>query len=177
MGERACAKCRRERAGGARTCAALLGGGVVTRQGARPKASRGVVMGRGRGGGRGLQAVEWRSRVRDRAVAAVMARRFALFDLGGVLFEPGLQHFLGSCERRYALPRYGSASLCGLRLGVLRVARPLDSGAPLSQRHVETKRRCCVCGRRTRGVCGVSAINPTGRVGEGVECRMGVNPP
>ncbi|XP_072188347.1 bifunctional epoxide hydrolase 2 isoform X2 [Excalfactoria chinensis] len=34
-----------------------------------------------------------------------MARRFALFDLGGVLFGPGLQHFLGSCERSYALPR------------------------------------------------------------------------
>ncbi|XP_021247598.1 bifunctional epoxide hydrolase 2 [Numida meleagris] len=34
-----------------------------------------------------------------------MARRFALFDLGGVLFGPGLQHFLGSCERDCALPR------------------------------------------------------------------------
>ncbi|OXB78565.1 UNVERIFIED_CONTAM: hypothetical protein H355_010045 [Colinus virginianus] len=33
-----------------------------------------------------------------------MARRFALFDLGGVLFGPGLQHFLGSYERNYALP-------------------------------------------------------------------------
>uniref|UniRef100_A0A8C9LGD3 Epoxide hydrolase 2 n=1 Tax=Pavo cristatus TaxID=9049 RepID=A0A8C9LGD3_PAVCR len=71
-----------------------------------------------------------------------MARRFALFDLGGVLFGPGLQHFLGSCERSYALPRYGSARLCGSRLGVLGAARPLDSGAPLSQRHVETKRLC-----------------------------------
>uniref|UniRef100_A0A8C3TWA5 Epoxide hydrolase 2 n=1 Tax=Catharus ustulatus TaxID=91951 RepID=A0A8C3TWA5_CATUS len=34
-----------------------------------------------------------------------MARRAVLFDLGGVLFEPGLQHFLGNCEREWALPR------------------------------------------------------------------------
>ncbi|XP_067150576.1 bifunctional epoxide hydrolase 2 [Apteryx mantelli] len=34
-----------------------------------------------------------------------MARRAVLFDLGGVLFGPGLQHFLGSCERDSALPR------------------------------------------------------------------------
>ncbi|KAM6432758.1 bifunctional epoxide hydrolase 2 isoform 1-T1 [Rhynochetos jubatus] len=34
-----------------------------------------------------------------------MARRAVLFDLGGVLFGPGLQHFLGSCERDCALPR------------------------------------------------------------------------
>ncbi|NWV46741.1 HYES hydrolase, partial [Daphoenositta chrysoptera] len=34
-----------------------------------------------------------------------MARRAVLFDLGGVLFGPGLQHFLGSCEREWALPR------------------------------------------------------------------------
>ncbi|NXB98373.1 HYES hydrolase, partial [Orthonyx spaldingii] len=34
-----------------------------------------------------------------------MARRAVLFDLGGVLFAPGLQHFLGSCEREWALPR------------------------------------------------------------------------
>lgn len=119
---------------------------------------RGVAMGRGRGhvrgrgGGRGLQAAAWRSPVRDRAVAEVMARRFALFDLGGVLFGPGLQHFLGSCERSYALPRYGSARLCGSRLGVLGAARPTDNGAPLGQRHVETKRRCCVCAVAARAV-------------------------
>ncbi|XP_037248596.1 bifunctional epoxide hydrolase 2 isoform X2 [Falco rusticolus] len=34
-----------------------------------------------------------------------MARRAVLFDLGGVLLRPGLQHFLGSCERDCALPR------------------------------------------------------------------------
>ncbi|XP_030346379.1 bifunctional epoxide hydrolase 2 isoform X2 [Strigops habroptila] len=34
-----------------------------------------------------------------------MARRAVLFDLGGVLFGPGLQPFLGSCERDCALPR------------------------------------------------------------------------
>ncbi|NXV23103.1 HYES hydrolase, partial [Cepphus grylle] len=34
-----------------------------------------------------------------------MGRRAVLFDLGGVLFGPGLQHFLGSCERDCALPR------------------------------------------------------------------------
>ncbi|NXL88563.1 HYES hydrolase, partial [Alectura lathami] len=34
-----------------------------------------------------------------------MARRAVLFDLGGVLFGPGLQHFLGSFERDCALPR------------------------------------------------------------------------
>ncbi|XP_042658967.1 bifunctional epoxide hydrolase 2 isoform X2 [Tyto alba] len=34
-----------------------------------------------------------------------MVRRAVLFDLGGVLFGPGLQHFLGSCERDCALPR------------------------------------------------------------------------
>ncbi|NXW24293.1 HYES hydrolase, partial [Circaetus pectoralis] len=34
-----------------------------------------------------------------------MARRAVLFDLGGVLFRPGLQQFLGSCERDCALPR------------------------------------------------------------------------
>uniref|UniRef100_A0A8D0EWG8 Epoxide hydrolase 2 n=1 Tax=Strix occidentalis caurina TaxID=311401 RepID=A0A8D0EWG8_STROC len=34
-----------------------------------------------------------------------MARRAVVFDLGGVLFGPGLQHGLGSCERDYALPR------------------------------------------------------------------------
>ncbi|KAM6139668.1 bifunctional epoxide hydrolase 2 [Phoenicopterus ruber ruber] len=34
-----------------------------------------------------------------------MARRAVVFDLGGVLFGPGLQHFLGSCERDCALPR------------------------------------------------------------------------
>ncbi|NWW71338.1 HYES hydrolase, partial [Climacteris rufus] len=34
-----------------------------------------------------------------------MARRAVLFDLGGVLLEPGLQHFLGSFERDWALPR------------------------------------------------------------------------
>ncbi|NXJ72049.1 HYES hydrolase, partial [Rostratula benghalensis] len=34
-----------------------------------------------------------------------MARRAVLFDIGGVLFGPGLQHFLGSCERDCALPR------------------------------------------------------------------------
>ncbi|XP_025972357.1 bifunctional epoxide hydrolase 2 [Dromaius novaehollandiae] len=34
-----------------------------------------------------------------------MARRAVLFDLGGVLFGPGLQHFLGSLERDSALPR------------------------------------------------------------------------
>ncbi|XP_031959215.1 bifunctional epoxide hydrolase 2 isoform X3 [Corvus moneduloides] len=34
-----------------------------------------------------------------------MARRAVLFDLGGVLFGPGLQHFLGSCEREWGLPR------------------------------------------------------------------------
>ncbi|XP_056371768.1 bifunctional epoxide hydrolase 2 [Oenanthe melanoleuca] len=34
-----------------------------------------------------------------------MARRAVLFDLGGVLFGPGLQHFLGSCEQEWALPR------------------------------------------------------------------------
>ncbi|KAM6279858.1 LOW QUALITY PROTEIN: bifunctional epoxide hydrolase 2 [Porphyrio hochstetteri] len=34
-----------------------------------------------------------------------MARRVVLFDLGGVLFRPGLQHFLGSYERDCALPR------------------------------------------------------------------------
>ncbi|NXI41108.1 HYES hydrolase, partial [Galbula dea] len=34
-----------------------------------------------------------------------MSRRVVLFDLGGVLFGPGLQHFLGSCERDFALPR------------------------------------------------------------------------
>ncbi|XP_054239349.1 bifunctional epoxide hydrolase 2 [Indicator indicator] len=34
-----------------------------------------------------------------------MARRAVLFDLGGVLFGPGLQHFLGSCEHDSALPR------------------------------------------------------------------------
>lgn len=125
----------------------VMGRGYKKRRGTE----RGVAMGRGRGhvrgrgGGRGLQAAAWRSPVRDRAVAEVMARRFALFDLGGVLFGPGLQHFLGSCERSYALPRYGSARLCGSRLGVLGAARPTDNGAPLGQRHVETKRRCCVC--------------------------------
>ncbi|NXD72377.1 HYES hydrolase, partial [Eolophus roseicapillus] len=34
-----------------------------------------------------------------------MARRAVLFDVGGVLFGPGLQHFLGSCERDCSLPR------------------------------------------------------------------------
>ncbi|XP_068867986.1 bifunctional epoxide hydrolase 2 isoform X2 [Aphelocoma coerulescens] len=34
-----------------------------------------------------------------------MARRAVLFDLGGALFGPGLQHFLGSCEREWGLPR------------------------------------------------------------------------
>ncbi|XP_065538027.1 bifunctional epoxide hydrolase 2 isoform X2 [Lathamus discolor] len=34
-----------------------------------------------------------------------MARRAVLFDLGGVLFGPGLQHFLSSCEQDCALPR------------------------------------------------------------------------
>ncbi|XP_061845802.1 bifunctional epoxide hydrolase 2 [Colius striatus] len=34
-----------------------------------------------------------------------MARWAVLFDLGGVLFRPGLQHFLGSCERDCGLPR------------------------------------------------------------------------
>ncbi|KAF1527894.1 Bifunctional epoxide hydrolase 2, partial [Eudyptes sclateri] len=34
-----------------------------------------------------------------------MARRAVLFGLDGVLFGPGLQHFLGSCERDCALPR------------------------------------------------------------------------
>ncbi|NWI14974.1 HYES hydrolase, partial [Crypturellus soui] len=34
-----------------------------------------------------------------------MARRAVLFDLGGVLFGPGLQHFLRSYERDAALPR------------------------------------------------------------------------
>ncbi|NXW52583.1 HYES hydrolase, partial [Nyctiprogne leucopyga] len=34
-----------------------------------------------------------------------MARRAVMFDLGGVLFGPGLQHFLGSCEQDCALPR------------------------------------------------------------------------
>ncbi|NWZ47339.1 HYES hydrolase, partial [Haliaeetus albicilla] len=34
-----------------------------------------------------------------------MARRAVLFDLSGVLFRPGLQQFLGSCERDCALPR------------------------------------------------------------------------
>ncbi|KAM7062678.1 bifunctional epoxide hydrolase 2 [Acridotheres tristis] len=34
-----------------------------------------------------------------------MARRAVLFDLGGVLFRPGLQHFLSSCENEWALPR------------------------------------------------------------------------
>ncbi|KAM9382250.1 bifunctional epoxide hydrolase 2 [Phaethornis superciliosus] len=34
-----------------------------------------------------------------------MARRVVLFDLGGVLFGPGLQHFLDSYERACALPR------------------------------------------------------------------------
>ncbi|NXL39058.1 HYES hydrolase, partial [Glaucidium brasilianum] len=34
-----------------------------------------------------------------------MARRAVVFDLGGLLFGPGLQHLLGSCERDYALPR------------------------------------------------------------------------
>ncbi|NXW88807.1 HYES hydrolase, partial [Alopecoenas beccarii] len=33
-----------------------------------------------------------------------MARRAVLFDLGGVLFGSGLQHFLRSCERDCALP-------------------------------------------------------------------------
>ncbi|KAM9196648.1 bifunctional epoxide hydrolase 2 [Mergus octosetaceus] len=33
-----------------------------------------------------------------------MSRRAVLFDLGGVLFGPGLQHHLGSCERDCALP-------------------------------------------------------------------------
>lgn len=37
----------------------------------------------------------------------------------------------------------------------------------------------CVCGRRPRGVCGDSAIAPTGwdGGGEGVEGGLGVNPP
>ncbi|XP_069706768.1 bifunctional epoxide hydrolase 2 isoform X2 [Phaenicophaeus curvirostris] len=34
-----------------------------------------------------------------------MARRAVLFDLGGVLFVPGVRSFLGSYERRCALPR------------------------------------------------------------------------
>ncbi|NXX86589.1 HYES hydrolase, partial [Urocolius indicus] len=34
-----------------------------------------------------------------------MGRWAVLFDLGGVLFVPGLQHFLGSCERDCGLPR------------------------------------------------------------------------
>ncbi|NWI95969.1 HYES hydrolase, partial [Pitta sordida] len=34
-----------------------------------------------------------------------MARRVVLFGLGGVLLTPGLQHFLGSCEREFSLPR------------------------------------------------------------------------
>ncbi|NXU55782.1 HYES hydrolase, partial [Turnix velox] len=34
-----------------------------------------------------------------------VARRAVLFDLGGVLFGPGLQHFLGSYERDCSLPR------------------------------------------------------------------------
>uniref|UniRef100_A0A8B9VWY0 Epoxide hydrolase 2 n=1 Tax=Anas zonorhyncha TaxID=75864 RepID=A0A8B9VWY0_9AVES len=33
-----------------------------------------------------------------------MSRRAVLFDLGGVLFGPGLQHHLGSCERDCGLP-------------------------------------------------------------------------
>lgn len=36
-----------------------------------------------------------------------MKRWAVLFDLGGVVFGPGLQHFLGFCERDFALPRYG----------------------------------------------------------------------
>lgn len=50
-----------------------------------------------------------RVRVPEAAAEKVMARRAVLFDLGGVLFGPGLQHFLGSCERDCALPRYGPA--------------------------------------------------------------------
>ncbi|KAK2523350.1 Ephx2 [Columba livia] len=33
-----------------------------------------------------------------------MKRWAVLFDLGGVVFGPGLQHFLGFCERDFALP-------------------------------------------------------------------------
>lgn len=56
-----------------------------------------------------------------------MGRRAVLFDLGGVLFGPGLQHFLGSCERDCALPRYGPT-----RPGPAR--RPLSARASARRR-------------------------------------------
>ncbi|NXG44352.1 HYES hydrolase, partial [Psilopogon haemacephalus] len=71
-----------------------------------------------------------------------MARRAVLFDLGGVLFGPGLQHFLGSCEQDFALPRNflrdvlfagGSNSPC---------ARAMKGQITLSQLFVELEKGC-----------------------------------
>ncbi|NXL68770.1 HYES hydrolase, partial [Chordeiles acutipennis] len=73
-----------------------------------------------------------------------MARRAVLFDLGGVLFGPGLQHFLGSCERDCALPRgAGSRMGCVLvfggqwndHVGVFQLFSEMEEGC---QQHAST---------------------------------------
>lgn len=42
------------------------------------------------------------------AAMAAPARRVVLFGLDGVLLQPSLQQILSSCEREWALPRFGT---------------------------------------------------------------------
>ncbi|NXX38913.1 HYES hydrolase, partial [Tricholaema leucomelas] len=71
-----------------------------------------------------------------------MARRAVLFDLGGVLFGPGLQHFLGSCEQDFALPRNFLRDVLFAGGSNSPYARAMKGQITLSQLFVELEQGC-----------------------------------
>ncbi|XP_064002682.1 bifunctional epoxide hydrolase 2 isoform X2 [Pogoniulus pusillus] len=71
-----------------------------------------------------------------------MARRAVLFDLGGVLFRPGLQHFLGSCEQDFALPRNFLRDVLFAGGSNSAYARVMKGQITLSQLFLELEQGC-----------------------------------
>ncbi|KAM6083514.1 bifunctional epoxide hydrolase 2 [Chlamydotis macqueenii] len=81
-----------------------------------------------------------------------MARRVVLFDLGGVLFGPGLQHFLGFCERDCALPRDFLRKVLFAGGSDSPYARAVRGQITLSQLFSEMEEGC----RQRASACGVA---------------------
>ncbi|NXF92823.1 HYES hydrolase, partial [Eubucco bourcierii] len=71
-----------------------------------------------------------------------MSRRAVLFDLGGVLFGPGLQHFLGSCEQDFALPRNFFRDVLFAGGSNSPYARAMKGQITLSQLFLELEQGC-----------------------------------
>ncbi|XP_064267573.1 bifunctional epoxide hydrolase 2 isoform X2 [Passer domesticus] len=73
--------------------------------------------------------------------------RAVLFDLGGVLLKPGLQHFLSTCERDWALPRGFLEAALDSGGSQSPNSRALRGRIGLSQLLSELEERCRARGR------------------------------